>query len=281
MIYTIKDLESLLISPAQSDKWGRHTREVLSIVHDIVKAPCSVCMLRRKISILNNIMRKYGDSVVGSYSASTYNTDGNRTACPDCVAKHLSQSFVLQSEFYQGYTEYLPLIEAHLAEAIEECPKNDEILQNILKNAQKSIIIDKNPQIPVIFAIEQLPDGIKTKNTVEKPKIAHKNSISVELSRIPAFLMPKIHKMLENLKKIDKSSDIQHQIEWSGRLACVSDLISQYAMLTARNLRSIRLYTMSDACTDPEYDEYWAFLEDLTVQIGKYMENTKNTPKNA
>lgn len=282
MIYTYDDLLAIVDSPVPRDKWGSNTIRILNIIHFIKSAHCSPCMLKRKVSELNTLMAPYGDRVGPEKGQNSHIvTENGRIPCPDCVSKHLSQAFVLQNEFYQGYTENLPLIEAHLAEALEECPKNDEILKNVIKMAQKSVEVDKMPKIPIILCMEQIEAYVNSENAQNRPKLPKIEDITGEISKIPPHNAKNVSRLIKTLQKLPVSPSMLDKAEWSGRLACISDFIVPYAMVAARCIRSIRLYTSKLGYTPEDIDEFYNWIMGILPYIEDIKENTENTPKNA
>lgn len=265
MIYTYDDLVALTESAIPRNKWGNNTIRIINIIQYIKSADCSPCMLKLKVSELNTLMAPYGDRVGPANGKNSHIvTENDRIPCPDCVSKHLSQAFVLQNEFYQGYTENLALIEAHLAEALEECPKNDEILKNVIKMAQKSVSIDKMPKIPIILCIEQLETHENgKKNTQNKPKIDKNMAIDGEISKLPESVAKNVSKLLSSLKKIPVDPSILDQSEWCGRLACVSDMLVPHTILLSRQIRSIRLYTSKPGYSSDDVDEFYEWMMEV------------------
>ena len=279
MLYTYDDLIALTDAPVPRDKWGNSTIRILNIIHFIKSAHCSPCMLKRKVSELNTLMAPYGDRVgAGNGQNSHIITENDRIACPDCVSKHLSQAFVLQGEFYQGYTENLGLLQAHLSEALEECPKNDEILKNVIKMAQKSVEVDKMPKIPIILCMEQIETYENSENAQNRPKLPKIDDLTGEISKIPPYNAKNMSRLIKTIQKLPVSPSILDKAEWSGRLACISDFIAPYAVVLSRCIRSIRLYTSKLGYTTEDIDEFYSWLNGILPYIDKCAENTENNP---
>lgn len=278
MVYTYDELLAIITKPIENTRWGSNTRRIISLIHSINTANCSSCMLRRKIHEINTLMAPFGDSVGPiAINIPKISVDGNRISCPDCVAKHLSQSYVLQGEFYQGYTEYLPLIEAHLEEALEECPKSENLLIKTINDAKNSVIVDKTPKIPIILAIDLIPGGFGDKNDVNKPKLRGSLEITEELASVPVCICNSIYRFLKSMPTPAPDMSVLDKSEISGRLACVSEMISPYSRKLATDIRDIRLWVVRD---NIKADDLIESINTIRTIID-ILKNTENTPKNA
>lgn len=198
MIYSNKDLLSIIKNPIQHDKWGDDTRTVVSLLKSISDANCTACQLRKHLSRLKTILNKYGDDIVYTSSDRYLISGSDRVPCPECVAKHLSQAYVLQSEFYQGYTEYFDMIESHIKEAIDECPSSNAMLKELLKNIWTTLVIDHKPDIPLpIFDI--IPTNKTEKSSEYNTTVSNQTQstqYNCNLSNAGLFVLTRVHRLL-------------------------------------------------------------------------------------
>lgn len=246
MNYTIDSLRALLDKPIDADKWGADTHKVSTLLRLIFSAGCSSCMFRRKVSELRVIFERHGDTIGGSsyYVNKPYDkgSSSDRVPCPDCVAKHLSQAYVLQCEFYQGYSEYTALIESHLNEAIEECPKDNVALVSLLNTCLKSVVVDGAPNIPIVLASSILSPYTVSSNTDD---VVCKE-LKPETAKTVAKLLPDtdlimVDRMLSEMPEYTDKSDISTKFDWYGRMAIVSDIIAVRSPIIAIEIRRRRL----------------------------------------
>ena len=239
MIYTLNDLEVLIKNPVNTSKWGNDTYRIISLISRIIGAPCIRCAEKRYIQELNSILQKYGDSVQ-SHQYIPKDTP-NRRHCIDCTIKHISQAFVLQSEFYQGYTEYVKLIEAHLNEAYEECPPDNHIIKNAIAKCLKKISIDGTPEIPISLILTQdkrpSDDVINETTSVVPPEM----DVHTETSKLSDSTKEIIKELLQNISDYSDYNDILSRADWSGRLACCADICAIESPTLAQVIRYRRL----------------------------------------
>ena len=251
MVYTVNDLKDLLKEPIQQDKWGPDTHKAISIIKNITDASCSSCAMRRYLGILKNILNKYGDDI--PYTPNSYyvqrRDNSPRIPCVDCVAKHLSQAYVLQGEFYQGYTEYLALIEAHLNEALEECPPGNAELRKSIKDMIASVSVDRKPDISPVLYEEHPEDAPKPHNiNDDMTGIQDTQDITEEsFYSVPTPVLNYVHRMLDlNLRNVENPEGIVYRgslpmVRFMGALAQAAEHISMYSPGAAVKLRELRL----------------------------------------
>lgn len=276
MNYTIDQLFDIIKDPVDSRRWGSDTSKILAIIQSIKTANCSTCMLRRKIIELNSILGAYGDSV-GMQPGYTVRRPNNNAvkmpsyiACPDCVAKHLATSFVLQGEFYQGYTERLPLIESNLNEALLECPPDNVLLRRLIQDAIRSVVIDKEPKIPIVL-MDQLNgrDTTKTSVSIDNPKVMSTEDITKVLSRLNTKDIELLKKISYSIPEYKSYDDILDRVEWAGRLNLMSDIIAPYSPALSRVIRDRRLRCY-DNPSDETIDPVWLSCCDIVDAIRRY-----------
>ena len=247
MHYTIDSLRTIMDSPIPHDKWGIDTERVISILRIIFGAGCSSCMFRRKVSELRRILDKYGDTIDNNEPMIVRRTqeDPRRTEripCPDCVAKHLSEAYVLQGEFYQGYTEYLELIKTHLNEALSECPKDNKVVLSIINNCLRSVLVDGRPSIPLVLTVSELGLTEVAKNTDDVQCSMYKvTDILKAISPMTDEELIAIKRFVDGIPAYTMTSPLDVKFEWYGRLALIADTISKYSQILCTEIRRRRL----------------------------------------
>lgn len=249
MIYTLDDMRNILSNPIDHSKWGSDTHAVIGILNIILSANCSSCMFRRKVRQLNDILSRHGDSIVSSeYSvagsritSTSKSHEYGRLPCPDCVVKHLSQAYVLQSEFYQGYTDYLPLIEAHLMEALEECPKDNKTLIRVINDCIRSVSVNKYPSIPIVLMTKLIDSKAAPDHADIVCEEIPEDKLKTALGTADDKYIEVLDLMLTDIDKYIDISDHRNKAEWSGRLAVVSDILSKISPSIAQEVRRRRL----------------------------------------
>lgn len=251
MIYYIDDLKAILETPVESSKWGDDTKTVISIIRTVTSASCSSCAFRRHVRRLKDILNKYGDDIKytpNSYSVIEQSRGAERIPCTDCVAKHLSQAYILQSEFYQGYTDYLSLIEGHLSEALEECPQHMVELRRSIKDMLTSVIVDRKPNIQMVEFTETSASDARPVNY--KDTETHNGDLSIDyspISGVPSHVLSRVVRLLSSYcTKLDEAitkgpNEFNRYRYLPGYLAQASEFIAPYSPNLADALRSIRL----------------------------------------
>lgn len=275
MQYTLDRLLDITKEPIDIGRWGKDTSKVLSIIHSIKNANCSSCMLRRKVLELNSILEAYGDYVGTSTNYYAQKVDPNINIkeyipCPDCVAKHLATCFVLQGEFYQGYTERLPLIESNLNEALLECPPDNKALKRLIKESIHAVAVDKTPMIPIILADQLNPkSNTKTEVSTNVPGSLAKPELDRAISRMSQPDLKLLEVACKNIPNYVSYDDTLTRFEWAGRLNLMADVISPYSPMTARVIRARRIRCY-DNPTDPSIDPIWISCSDIVEAIRRH-----------
>ena len=254
MIYSIEDIKAVLSEPVPDDKWGDDTKTVVSIMRSITSASCSSCAFRRHVRRLKDILNKYGDDIKytpNSYSIVRHNKKidtSNRIPCTDCVAKHLSQAYILQSEFYQGYTDYLSLIEGHLSEALEECPQHMAELRRCIQDMLASVVVNRKPDIQMVEFTETSASDVRPVNYRDTE--THNGDLSVDysvISGVSSHVLSRVIRLLSTYctkldEAITKGPNEFHRYRYlPGYLAQASEFIAPYSPNLADALRSTRL----------------------------------------
>ena len=262
MIYTLDNLISIFSRPIQRDRWGKDTRKVAAIVSIIQAADCSSCMFRRKVSELSEILQKYGDDIAKSPKTVIKSPENTRIPCPDCVDKHLCQSFVLQNEFYQGYADNLPLIRGHLLEAYEECPNENSALKSVISGCIRDLETSGTPNVPILLA-----DSLNTdKNAVYNEEISFNppetGFLRTLTQNLTKDMADRLIELLEPLKPLKSVPETLFRAEWKGRLALSADFVAKTCQSLSKHIRSRRLLLINHLTEEDALYRY-AMCEDI------------------
>ena len=285
MIYTAEDLKNMLKTPIEDTKWGQDTHKMVSLIKKINDSSCTSCSLRKNVANIKKILNKYGDDIV--YSPSSYrviNRQNTRIPCNDCVAKHLSQAYVLQSEFFQGYTDYLALIEAHLNEAYEECPPDSVELRVMIRDAIKKTVIDRIPDVPLVVFDNS------TNNSDTRPVNVNDLSDTVDVrttqpSEIDSWLKNVRSRTLMDAYRIFTSYNVDRFISamnnrdyrymqaYLGHIAQISEFVAKESPELSKLLRSRRLDVQSCISSETldDVNIIWVSNDDVVEAIKKIL----------
>lgn len=273
MQYTMDSLRALMDSPIDHNKWGGDTHRIISILKIIFGAGCSSCMFRRKVAELRKLLEKHGDTIAKTDNyieikdSSSNRID--RIPCPDCVAKHISEAYVLQCEFYQGYTDYIELLKTHLQEAISECPKDNLVVLNILNTCLRSVAIDGKPKIPLVLTISELNlDNVAKDTDNVKCSLYRIADLLNILSAVPDTELSALHRFVSGIPVYTSMSSMDEKFDWYGRLALISDIVSKYSQLLGSEIRRRRLkYYNNPVDTDMSIMQCVDVLSAVNVEI--------------
>lgn len=291
MIYSFDDLKNILSNPIDSSRWGSDTHTVVGLIKKITDASCTSCALRRNLTRIKEIINKYGDDIVykpASYAVKSSKKDKTaRIPCNDCVAKHLSQAYVLQSEFHQGYIEYLSLIEAHLQEALEECPPDNTDLKTEIQQSLRKIAVDRVPNVPEVIYTGSLVNEPKPYNKHDEDKSSNiltpilKDGVDMvtELNKVPYTILRGVNMLLSNDKYMDTYDAIspEHRRRKLGSMAQSAEFIAKYSPSVSSLLRDRRL-ALQDCIyreSSEDIDPIWILNTDIIEAIQKALKNTQ------
>jgi len=71
-----------------------------------------------------------------------------REPCLDCTIKHLGQAFVTNIEYCLGYPEHILLTIGHLAEASEECFRENSAIADLIRQERLNLMDDYDYIVP-------------------------------------------------------------------------------------------------------------------------------------
>ena len=238
MVLTLSDLEKVVLSPDTARRWGKDAPAVLSAVNDILTAKCSTCAYKRKMRYLQELLSRHGDSLPVLQKAQ--DNKNTRQACIDCTMKHLAQAYVLQGEFYAGYTQYLPLIEAHLTEAFDECPGDETVLKSSISECLRALQVDGEPQIPLKVCLSSYSGPQDDYNDIPIGGYSISDrDLSENLRKVPEDVLETALKFLKI--PTENSNTPAERAEVCGALACASDILSRYSPRVTTVMRRRRL----------------------------------------
>ena len=274
MLYTIKALKEKIDSSSVS-YWGDDTQGISSIVSSIIGAKCSPCAKRRYMGELKFLLEKHGDTIAETTNKTgewvvpgqaPVVKKGSREQCIECTRKHLSQAYVLQGEFYSGYTDYLGLIEAHLTEALEECPKDNPYLMRQINRCISTLNALGRPEIPLnlCMLLSEMSKNTGNESKIPvKPEKLEKIALKTLISGVPDVILLKIRDILDKIGTFTDKT-LKHA-EISGRLACSAEMFAPFSPRLTELLRSRRLSFTDDT---PEKDLYGDILDAINDKLG-------------
>lgn len=174
-----------------------------------------------------------------------------RVGCMDCVEKHLAQACVLGSETINGYPEYLPMVCAHLEQALDELPADLKAIRDTMEFLLAKTKEDMRPFVPLHLVLGLVEAGRKSlaAETAEQgtmPDTAFDLDMTDEAKEELKALPPGY---LETLKELFKATDkiilgVENPAEsllWEGNMATVADKLAGIAPKTAGIIRNRRL----------------------------------------
>ena len=292
MIYTIEDLRNLVDNQSDNSKWGKDAHKISSIINTISSASCSSCAMRKHVKTLKSILSAYGDDVSyvpNSYHIKSRDTDSHRIPCVDCVAKHIGQAYILQSEFYQGYTEYLGLIESHLEEALAECPRDAIELRKLIKTLITEITVDRKPNVPMVIYEEQPAEAPKPVNVNDADNNGHYDIPIItkdDVADLPIGPIMRAARVLDLYRvSINDMMNYTGAGRYNGRhygapLAQAAEFMAFYCPKLSVALRNIRL-SVQQSYKDNDFDAISNKLAlcDSILEILKEIISDRNTGK--
>ena len=186
----------------------------------------------------------------------------NRLPCMDCVEKHVAQAYILACESQMGYPEHRVLMCGHLAEAIDEAPKEFAKLRESLQMCMATTMRTGEAFLPLYLLIEEIqlarkalhsPDSnIETRqeNPTVTDTIDITDDIKRELDGLPLQMRTKVYSACSAIRdsileyKISRREVSRFAFE--GLIACLADQVVFYAPLFANMLRNRRLMFVAD-----------------------------------
>lgn len=181
-----------------------------------------------------------------------------RKDCIDCVEKHVSQAWVLGNEVLMGYPEHLPLVTAHLREALEELPKNAQVLVDTLSFCLARTNYTNSPFVPlalILPAITALRGSMRQSLDDQQDNVAKERAkvmeieltdeMREELRHIPVSLLSAMEhdlKYVTTLTRDFKELEANHtRAAWQGTLAVLADRVVTQAPKFANMIRNRRM----------------------------------------
>ena len=186
----------------------------------------------------------------------------DRLPCMDCVEKHVAQAYILACESQMGYPEHRVLMCGHLAEAVDEAPKEFTQLRETLQMCMATTMKTGEaflPLYPILTQIQLIRQALKSDEIVidtrqENPAVTDTidltDDIKAELEGLPLQIRTKVYSACSKIKdsileyKISRREVCRFVFE--GLMACLADQIVFYAPLFANMLRNRRLMFVAD-----------------------------------
>ena len=187
--------------------------------------------------------------------------DMKRLPCMDCVEKHVAQAHILACESLMGYPEHRVLMCGHLAEAIDEAPKEFPELRQTLQTCMATTMKTGEAFLPIYslltlirFVREQLQASDAVETRTENPTVTDTIDLTPEIlneiQNLPEEQRKALIEYCERIKdillkyKIDKLET--DRVLFEGWIACMADMIVYGAPLFANMLRNRRLMFVAD-----------------------------------
>lgn len=196
----------------------------------------------------------------------------DRKPCIDCVEKHIAQAYILAQESEMGYPEHRVLLCGHLAEAIDEAPKDipelKYTLQNCLAETMRTgkAFLPLYPLLAFIKLVRQHinQDPVDDDARIEAPPVTDTidltDDIRVELSNMPKAMLQKTYadaiKIKNSILEYKVSRKEAARITYEGTVAALAEAVVSVAPLFANMLRNRRLMFVADPALalDAGYD---------------------------
>lgn len=246
---------------------------------------CPVCKYKRYKQSIQQLAKKYKLEVVytttklgdeGKYPETTADVepivttmldrpysipDMKRLPCMDCVEKHVAQAHILACESHMGYPEHRILMCGHLAEAIDEAPKEFPELRQTLQNCMSITMQSGEAFLPIyslLFLIKRVREAIKGSDFVEtrseNPMVTDTIDLTPEIEQEMTYFSEDQRRMLLDYCSRIRDIILKYKISrleldrvlFEGWIACMADLIAYGAPLFANMLRNRRLMFVAD-----------------------------------
>lgn len=180
-----------------------------------------------------------------------------RHACYDCIQKHVGQAYITAMQARMGYAQHIMLCYGHLAQAIQECPKDAIQLKALLTLCLGMSKLTRQGFVP----LHLIYPAIQQARTADQGSVAtvpNQQDSGYSLQHnIDAQL---IHKLTD--KDLDllysginlfctycdalqlEAQQLQRQalrVRWIGVLGNIAQIIAAYSIPSANAIRNIRL----------------------------------------
>ena len=185
-----------------------------------------------------------------------------RKPCIDCVEKHVAQAYILAQESEMGYPEHRILMCGHLAEAIDETPKDLPELKHTLQSCLATTMKLNQaflPLYPILALIKMVRQHINQEpvdddSRTEAPPVTDTidlvPEIQQELTNMQPSMQTKVFAAAVEIRnaileyKVTKKEE--PRIRFEGLVANLSDTVLAVAPLLANMLRNRRLLFVAD-----------------------------------
>lgn len=195
-----------------------------------------------------------------------------RKPCIDCVEKHVAQAYILAQESEMGYPEHRILMCGHLAEAIDEAPKDllelKYTLQTCLAETMRTgkAFLPLYPILALIRLIRQhinqmpVDDDARHEAPMTTDTIDLTDEIRAEIAAMPQQIKAQTFAKAVEIKnaileyKVYRKEEVR--IRYEGLVAVLADIVLASAPLFAAMLRNRRLLFTADPALakDAGYD---------------------------
>lgn len=186
----------------------------------------------------------------------------DRKPCIDCVEKHVAQAYILAQESEMGYPEHRVLMCGHLAEAIDEAPKDIPELKFTLQICLAETMRSNKaflPLYPILALIKMIrqhvnQDPVDDDARTEAPPVTDTidltPEIKLELEALPSETKKLVYKAATDIKNSILGYKLTHKeeprIQYEGLVANLAEAVVGTAPLFANMLRNRRLLFVAD-----------------------------------
>jgi hypothetical protein len=196
----------------------------------------------------------------------------DRKPCIDCVEKHVAQAYILAQESEMGYPEHRILMCGHLAEAIDEAPKDIPELKYTLQTCLSRTMQTGQaflPLYPILALIKMIRERMNQEpvdddQRVEAPPVTDTidliPEIQEELQKLPRHLKMKVWgdcvEIRNSILEYKVYKKEEPRIRFEGLVANLAEAVLNVAPLFANMLRNRRLMFVADPAlaVDAGYD---------------------------
>lgn len=196
----------------------------------------------------------------------------DRKPCIDCVEKHVAQAYILGQESEMGYPEHRVLMCGHLAEAIDETPKEIPELKHTLQNCLATTMKLNTaflPLYPILALIKMVrqhinQDPVDDDSRTEAPPVTDTidlvPEVQKEIEGLTSSMKTRVFAAAVEIRnaileyKVTKKEE--PRIRFEGLVANLADTILAVAPMFANMLRNRRLLFVADPAlaVDAGYD---------------------------
>jgi len=187
-------------------------------------------------------------------------TQPDRKPCMDCVEKHVSQAYILACESQMGYPEHRILMCGHLAEAIDETPKEFPELRASIGLCMAMTMRTGEAYMPIYPLLTEIqlfreklgtaPIDTREENPAVTDTIDMNDDIKQELDNLSDAekrqILSRCGLIQDSILEYKNSRRELNRILFEGEMAILADSVVYQAPLFANMIRNLRLMFVAD-----------------------------------